>query len=310
MVISVTVAILNSLVQVKPTRAVIPLAGLASRLYPATKILPKALLPVPGHDGSLRPAVDWIVREVLDSGMEEIVLIVSPRDGDLIRRYFNEPPGQTLSGVGGRRILHAWSELKELAQHLRYVHQLEPGGFGHAVLQSRSVVGSQPFVLLLGDHLYRSHSTVPCLRQVLNIGERFNKGVLGISRCSASDVSQRGIVRVRSLAEESRVFELLDMHEKPTDSEVLSTLQISGSVPQQYFCLFGIYLLPGQFMDGLNTASQQQNQEELDLSAALRSWIYSHGGLAYEVEGEFLDIGTPTGYSSTVSRFPDNIELR
>lgn len=307
MAITVTVATISP-IKVKPTRAVIPLAGLASRLYPATKILPKALLPVPGHDGSLRPAVDWIVREVLDSGVEEIVLIVSPRDGDLIRRYFDEPPERT-SGVSGRRILHAWSELKELAQHLRYVHQLEPGGFGDAVLQARSVVGCQPFVLLLGDHLYRSHSTVPCLRQVLDIGERFDKGVLGISRCSESDVIQRGIVRVCSRSEESRVFELLDMYEKPTRSEVLSTLQIPGSVPQQYFCLFGIYLLPGQFMDELNTASQQRNQEELDLSTALRSWIYSDGGLAYEVKGEFLDIGTPTGYSSTVSRFPDNIRL-
>lgn len=290
----------------KPTRAVIPLAGLASRLYPATKVFPKALLPVPGRDRSLRPAVDWIVREVLDSGVDEVVLIVSPRDGDLIRRYFNEPPGGMLEGAGGRRILHAWSELKELSQHLRYIYQQQPGGFGQAVLQARAVVGSQPFVLLLGDHLYRSHSPVSCLRQVLDIGEQFGKGVLGICRCFESDVSQRGLVGVRSLPNQSRVFELVDMREKPTDSEVLSTLQIPGSVPPQYFCLFGIYLLPSQFMDYLYTASQQQNQGELDLSAALCSWIYSDGGLAYEVDGEFLDIGTPAGFRNTVVHFPEN----
>lgn len=99
----------------KPSRAVIPLAGLASRLYPATKVLPKALLPIPGRDGSLRPAVDWLVREALGSGVDEVVLIVSPRDGDLIRRYFDEQPLKTLKGTGGRRILDAWSELKELS---------------------------------------------------------------------------------------------------------------------------------------------------------------------------------------------------
>jgi len=287
---------------VEPKRAVIPLAGLASRLYPATKVLPKALLPIPGRDGSLRPAVEWIVREVLNSGVDEIVLIVSPRDGDLIRRYFDESPKGTLVGAGGRRILHAWSELRDLSKHLRYVQQVEPGGFGDAVLQSRSFVGSEPFVLLLGDHLYRSHSTIPCLRQVLDIGVQSGKGVLGISRCDAADVSQRGLVKVNSLPAYSRTFELLDMQEKPTHSEILSTLRIPGSVPPQYFCLFGIYLLPSQFMDDLDAASQQ-SQGELDLSAALRTWINRDGGFAYEVDGEFLDIGTPSGFRNTVASF-------
>jgi len=288
---------------VKPTRAVIPLAGLASRLYPATKVLPKALLPIPGRDGSLRPVVDWIVREALTSGVDEVVLIVSPRDGDLIRRYFDEPPQGTLAGAGGHRILHAWSELKELSKHLRYVHQLEPGGFGHAVLQCREVVGDHPFVLLLGDHLYRSRSTVSCVRQVLDMGVQFGLGVLGVSRCCESELSQSGVVGVRSLPDQSRVFELSDMLEKPTVREA-HALCIPGSAPPQYFCLFGIYLLPGQFMEYLAAASQQQNQAELDLSAALRSWILRDGGLAYEVDGEFLDIGTPTGFRSTVARFP------
>lgn len=289
----------------KPTRAVIPLAGLASRLYPATKVIPKALLPVPGRDGSLRPVVDWIVREALTSGVDEVVLIVSPRDGDLIRRYFDEPPQGTLEGAGGRRILDAWSELKELSKHLRYVYQTEPRGFGHAVLQCREAVGSHPFVLLLGDHLYRSRSTIPCVRQVVDIGVQFGTGVLGISRCSESELSQRGVVGVRSPLDRSRVFELTDMCEKPTVQEARS-LYIPGSNPPQYFCLFGIYLLPSQFMEYLDAASHQQNQGELDLSAALRSWINRDGGFAYEVEGEFLDIGTPTVFRSTVAHFPEN----
>ena len=291
----------------KPTRAVIPLAGLASRLQPATRVIPKALLPVPGRDGSLRPAVDWIVREALISGVDEVVLIVSPRDGELIHRYFNEPPRGKLEGVAGRRILQAWSELADISKHIRYVHQLEPGGFGDAVLQASVAVDSEPFVLLLGDHLYRSGSTVPCVRQVLDIGVQFGIGVLGISRCSESELSQRGVVGVRSLPDQSRVFELLEMREKPTVDEARD-LCISGSEPPRYFCLFGIYLLPSHFMEYLLAASQQQNQGELDLSAALRSWILRDGALAYEVDGEFLDIGTPPGFRSTVAQFPASFE--
>lgn len=95
------------------------------------------------------------------------------------------------------------------------------------------------------------------------------------------------------------------MREKPTVSEARSGLCIPGSDPPQYFCIFGIYLLPSHFMEYLDAASQQ-HQGELDLSAALCSWIDRDGGLAYEVEGEFLDIGTPANYRSTVARFPED----
>ena len=257
----------------KPTRAVIPLAGLASRLYPATKVIPKALLPVLGRDGSLRPAVDWIVREVLESGVDEVVLIVSPRDGDLIRRYFDEPPKGVLSGASGQRILHAWSELKEVSKHLRYVYQLEPGGFGHAVLQAFEVVSSHPFCLTLrGPSLPLSiHRPLraPSSRYWIRVWQRGTRHIQ-VQRIRAKSTRDS---RGPFLPNQSKVFELSDMREKPTDLEVRSTLRIPGSEPPQYFCLFGIYLLPGHFMEYLDAASQQLKQEELDLSRALRSWI-------------------------------------
>jgi len=164
---------------VKPKRAIIPLAGLASSTQPQSPS--QALLPIPGHDGSLRPAVDWIVREVLTSGVDEVVLIVSPRDGDLIRRYFDEPPQGTLAGAGGRRILHAWSELKEFSNTCAMFTSLNPVVL---VMQCSNAgkLCSYPFILLLGDHLYRSRSTVS-VRQVIDTGVQFGKGVLGVSRC-------------------------------------------------------------------------------------------------------------------------------
>lgn len=287
----------------KPKRAVIPLAGLGSRLYPATKVIPKALLPVPGRDGSVRPAVDWIVREALASGVEEIVAIVSPRDGELIRKYFDEPPAEIPEGAGGKRISDAWNELKPLSQHLRYVEQLEPLGFGDAVLQCREIVGDEPFVLLLGDHLYRSRSDVPCVRQVIDAGTRFGKGVLGVTRRDETEISKYGVLGVRPIANHSSVFELTDMREKPSVSEVQTSHRIPGSQKNEYFCIFGIYLLPGHFMNYLSNASEQTMHGELDLSSALRQWIAIDGGFGCEVKGDFLDIGTPAGFCDTVARF-------
>ncbi|MBD2100430.1 sugar phosphate nucleotidyltransferase [Leptolyngbya sp. FACHB-261] len=287
----------------KATRALIPLAGLASRLHPATRVIPKALLPIPGPDGSLRPAVDWIVREAVASGIDEVVLIISPRDGDLIRHYFEEPPSVAPEGTSSRRILAAWEAVAELARQLIYVEQPTPGGFGDAVLQAQAVVGSEPFVLLLGDHLYRSHTAVSCVRQVLNLAEHTGQGVLAVSRCGEAELSQRGVIGVQPLPGPTDQFKLTEMHEKPTPQAV-ANLRISGTNPPQYFCLFGIYLLPARFMADLAAASQQQ-QGELDLSGALQRWISRDGGLAYEVAGESFDIGMPDQYRRTVIRFSE-----
>lgn len=288
----------------KPRYAVIPLAGLASRLYPATKVVPKALLPIPGKDGTLRPAVDWIVREALDSGVEEIILILSPRDGELVSRYFTEPAIENLETVGGERILNAWNELKDLGDRLRYVYQQEPAGFGDAVLQAKEIVGSQTFVLLLGDHLYRSNSPISCVQQVLSVGVEFGKGVLGVCRRNESEIHQYGVVGVRAIPNQTNIYELTDMREKPSLNAETATLRIPGT-PPQYFCIFGIYLLPGQFMEYLENAKQQLSSKELDLSAALQTWINQDGGFACEVAGNFFDVGTPANFRSTVINFSE-----
>lgn len=288
----------------KPKYAVIPLAGLASRLYPVTKIVPKALLPIPGKDGSLRPTVDWIVREAIDSGVEEIILVVSPRDGELITKYFTETPPENVENVAGERILNAWNDLKNLGDRLRFIYQQEPAGFGDAVLQTKEIVGSEPFVLLLGDHLYKSHSAISCVQQVLKVGEEFGKGVLGVRRRNESEIHQYGVVGVRAIDNQITVYELTDMREKPTLNAETATLRIPGNNKPEYFCVFGIYLLPGQFMEYLENA-KQLSKCELDLSAALRTWIHQDGGFAYEVAGDFFDVGTPANYRDTVISFPE-----
>lgn len=289
----------------KPKYAVIPLAGLATRLYPATKVIPKALLPIPGKDGTVRPVVDWIVREALDSGVEEIILILSPRDGELINRYFTEAPRENLDTVGGKRILNAWNELKGLGDRLRYIYQQEPAGFGDAVLQAKEIVGSETFVLLLGDHLYKSYSSISCIQQVLNVGLEFGKGVLGACRRNESEIHQLGVLGVRPIPNQATIYELTDMREKPSLNAETATLRIPGSQPHQYFCILGIYLLPGKFMEYLENAKQQQSSGELDLSVALQTWINTDGGFACEVAGVSFDVGTPANFRATVISFSE-----
>ncbi|MFB2839544.1 sugar phosphate nucleotidyltransferase [Floridanema evergladense] len=289
----------------KPKYAIIPLAGLASRLYPATKVLPKALLPIPGRDGTLRPVVDWIVREASNSNVEQIILVLSPRDGELIIRYFTEPPTENLETVAGKRILNAWNDLKGLGDRLQYIYQQEPGGFGDAILQAKEIVGSETFVILLGDHLYKSYSPISCIQQVLNVGLEFGKGVLGVCRRNESEIHQLGVLGVRAIPNQATIYELTDMREKPSLNTETATLRIPGTKPHQYFCILGIYLLPGKFMEYLENAKKQQSSGELDLSAALQTWISKDGGLAFEVAGNFFDVGTPGNFRDTVIGFSE-----
>jgi len=286
----------------KPTRAVVPLAGLGTRLYPMTKAVPKALLPIPGPDGALRPAIEWIVREVVAAGIEEIVLVVSPREGEAIRRYFTDPPALIPSGASGDRIARAWNEIAPLGRRLTYAVQQNPGGFGHAVLQAAEYVGGEPFLLCLGDHLYRSRTAASCSTQVIAAAATHGAGVLGVRRIPERECSAYGVVGVVPEPVSRFVYRLHDLIEKPSPAQA-HALRLVDTEPPLVLVIFGIYLLPGSLMSDLAAVAQTWHGE-LDLSAALRAWFSREGGLALEVQGEFFDVGTADGYKTAFKDFP------
>ena len=166
----------------KVRKAVIPAAGFGTRLFPATKATKKELFPIVDRDGIAKPAILLIVEEALEAGIEEVVIIVQEEDLDdfqlVLQRADLDRELQQAAAPGqeyARRIL-------EIGRHVRFVTQTAQEGFGHAVYCARDAMGDEPFLLMLGDHLYRSDGAVSCARQVLDAYQQPGISVVGLRR--------------------------------------------------------------------------------------------------------------------------------
>ena len=153
-------------------KAVIPAAGFGTRLFPATKATKKELFPVIDRDGIAKPAILIIVEEALEAGIEEVIIIVQKDDLNDFQSFFN----QQISIENYNKLPPHFQEysrrILEMGQHIQFVIQQNQEGFGHAVYCAREAVGNEPFLLMLGDHIYRSNNHISCAQQMLDAYQR------------------------------------------------------------------------------------------------------------------------------------------
>lgn len=277
----------------KVKRCVIPLAGLGTRMYPLTKVVPKAFLPVIDEDGFAKPALHLMLLEAAESGIEEICLVVQPGQDEMIARYLFDPPPPQIRGR--RDLAHLEDQRRKLCDLVRFAFQSEPRGFGHAVYCARKVVGDNPFVVSLGDHLYRSNSLKRCTAQVVEVFERFSISVTGLTAVREDQVRSVGIVSGRFLPDEDRILKLERLVEKPDPSYAREKLRIEGV--EGYLGNFGIDVLtPGIFDVLERMIAETPTDQEVQLRNGMDELIGSEGMLGYVVDGERFDIGAPLEY--------------
>jgi UTP--glucose-1-phosphate uridylyltransferase len=203
----------------KVRKAVIPAAGLGTRVLPATKSMPKEMLPIID-----KPAIQYIVEEAVASGIEDI-LIITNRGKGIIEDHFDHSIEleQRLKASGKTDILESVLKLSNMA-NIQYIRQKETAGLGHAVSCAKAFVGNEPFAVLYGDDVIISED--PVCGQLCRIYEEFGKSVVGVK-----EVSPEQILRYCSLAVSpvrDNVFNVSDMIEKPSANEVLSLYSILG----------------------------------------------------------------------------------
>jgi UTP--glucose-1-phosphate uridylyltransferase len=281
----------------KVKKCVIPLAGLGTRMYPFTKVIPKVFLPVVDRDGFVKPALHLILIEAADSGVEEICLVVQPGQDEMIRRYLFEPSPPKIAGE--IQVVEIEEERRRLGHLVRFAFQNEPRGFGHAVYCAREFVGGDPFVVSLGDHLYRSRSTRRCIAQVMETFERYSLSITGLTIVGEDQVQSVGVVSGRFLPDDDRVLRLERLVEKPALSYARDHLRIGGV--RGYLGNFGIDLLTPSIFDILEgMIARTPLDREIQLRDAMDELIRSEGMLGYIVEGERFDIGSPAEYLKTL----------
>ena len=203
----------------KVKKAVIPVAGLGTRFLPATKTVPKELLPIVDI-----PSIQYVVQEAVDAGIEEIIFVTG-RGKDAIEDHFDEAPEleQILTDRGNTEMVKALRRIAEMIEVVS-VRQKRPLGLGHAVLCARDLVGSEPFAVMLADDLVDSE--VPCVRQLVDIFTRKEESVIALLQVPLEEVHQYGVIEGKEI--EPRIYQIEGTVEKPASSEAPSRMAIIG----------------------------------------------------------------------------------
>ena len=285
-------------------KAIIPIAGYGTRLFPATKAVPKALFPIIAQDGIAKPIIQLIIEEALTAGVEEVCLVAQPQQVEPIATYFSS---DVADAIREKAELAAQADrLGEIGERLHFAIQAEPEGFGHAVYCARDFAAGEPVMILLGDHLYISESGVSCAKQLADVYTQVGQSVTSLDLCHESELSLNGIVHGnRSSTESSRLFILAQISEKPTVEFAREHLRVDGVPDQQYLCNFGIDLLNPLLFDILdyNYRHRIVTHGEIQLRDAMSEMIKQEGMYGYRVAGKRYDTGNPQDLLKTVNAF-------
>ena len=291
-------------------KAIIPVAGFGTRLYPATRALKKDFFPIPCPDGMVRPVILILLEELVKSGVEEICLVLGSEEERIQYTEFFE---RQLSEEHLRKLNKEAQEYEnrilDIGKRLHYVYQHEKRGFGHAVFQAVEFAGGEPVLLLLGDTLYRSQINKPCALQLIERYERYNQLMVSIHPIPLAEVSHYGILSGVWEDKDCTILNVSVMHEKPKASyseEFLGVRNKEGE--KEYYSVFGQYILTPEVFLQLEADIQKADEEgdttrEIELTAALEAVRQKSGMMGVRLKGTMYDMGNPNALRNCVRYF-------
>ena len=288
-------------------KAIIPLAGFGTRVFPATKCMPKCMMPVYDTDGVLKPALMIMLEQLLEAGIEDICLIIGEDEEADFNRFFAPLPEEQMEKLPDSRRAEE-EKIRKLREHVTYVYQKERLGFGHAVWLTRSFTEGDPVLLLLGDFLYRSGREVNCCRQVIDAYKECGCALVSITEVPLSRVVHYGIVHGVWSNSEETLMKADRMVEKPTDDYAREYLGVRNARNEQkYYATFGQYVLTPDVYEELEhrirVIGKPSEGKEFGLTAALDAVREKNGLCGFVPDGESFDIGLPDAYRETVWRY-------
>ena len=261
--------------EAKIRKGVIPAAGLGTRFLPATKVVPKELLPIVD-----KPTIQYIVEEAVTSGIEEIILITARGKGGIEDHFdVSVELEETLKKTKKDDLLKLVREISEMVRVVA-IRQKEPRGLGHAVLCAREAVGDEPFAVLLGDDIVDADP--PCLAQMMEVSRQKSGGVIALLRVPKTETHLYGIIRGEQVDE--RIYQIAEMVEKPKPEQAPSNLAVIGR-----------YILPPEIFPILEKTPPGKGGE-IQLTDALQELARMQPLFGYEFVGDRYDAGDKVGY--------------
>ncbi|HWO41449.1 MAG TPA: UTP--glucose-1-phosphate uridylyltransferase GalU [Candidatus Eisenbacteria bacterium] len=259
----------------KIKKAVIPVAGLGTRFLPATKTVPKELLPIVDI-----PSIQYVVQEAVDAGIQEIIFVTG-RGKDAIEDHFDEAPEleQVLADRGQTAMVNMLRRIAEMTEVVS-VRQKKPLGLGHAVLCARDLVGNEPFAVMLADDLIDSDT--PCIKQLLDIYTDRGESVVALMEVPAEEVHQYGVIKGKEIRE--RLYQVEATVEKPPAQEAPSRMAIIGR-----------YVLRPEIFSYLENQPPGRGGE-IQLTDGLAQLVRDRHVFGCQFLGERYDIGDKFGF--------------
>ena len=291
-------------------KAIIPVAGFGTRLYPSTRIMKKDFFPIPCPDGMVRPVILILLEELVKSGVEEICLVLgSEEERKIYKEFFERPLSDEHLHKLNAEAQEYENRILDIGKRLRYVYQREKRGFGHAVYQAAEFAGNEPVLLLLGDTLYRSTTNKPCALQMIEEYERYNQLLVSIHSVPLVDVSLYGILSGVWEDKERTVLNVSVMHEKPKASYAEDFLGVRNAEGQkEYYSVFGQYILTPEVFAQLASDIAQADEagdttKEIELTAALEAVRQQSGMMGVRLNGTMYDMGNPKALRRCIQEF-------
>jgi UTP--glucose-1-phosphate uridylyltransferase len=259
----------------KLRKAVIPVAGLGTRFLPATKTVPKELLPIVDI-----PSIQYVVQEAVDAGIQEIIFVTG-RGKDGIEDHFDEAPDleQILAERGQTEAVEMLRRIAEMTEVVS-VRQKKPLGLGHAVLCARDLVGDEPFAVMLADDLIDNE--IPCIRQLLNIFAEKKESVIALMKVPQDEVQRYGVIKGKEIKQ--RLYQIEATVEKPLPKDAPSRMAIIGR-----------YILRPEIFAILQNLPPGKGGE-IQLTDGLSQLVSERKVYGWEFEGERYDIGDKFGF--------------
>jgi len=258
-------------------QAIIPLAGLGTRLLPLTSVLPKELLPING-----KPGLEYILDECIEAGIKEIIFIISNKKQIIKKYFYNDTFFKKMikKKRKDKKLQFEYSKIKKFKKIIKFVYQNSPRGTGDAVLKCRKLIKSKHFLMLLPDDLIIKNN---CSRAMVKLHKLHNSSVIASKKVKRKDVSRWGIFKLKKFIKIN--FLIKDVVEKPSIK----------SAPSNY-AVIGRYILPVEIFKILKKQKPGENGE-IHITDAIRTLIHQNNKfIGHVFAGKYLDCGTMQGY--------------
>lgn len=294
----------------KIRKAIIPLAGFGTRMYPQTHFTKKAFLPVIDENEIVKPVLVCIMEELDAAGIEDIILIVGEDEVSDYKKLFEYKMDESFFKKLPKAVRQYYQWIYTIGGKITYVVQKEKKGFGHAVYQAYDLLKGEPALLLLGDFIYKSKIAFSCTTQTINAYNKAggNKAVVSVKSIPIEQVSNYGILYGTFQPKRSYLMDVRTMVEKPSVDVARKTLGVpDGNGNKRYFATFGQYILTDEVFQFLAHQIEEselaESTAEIDLTSALQHLAADGQLIACDIAGESYDVGIPSQYYETFVKY-------